>query len=830
MDDSIFSEPLAAEPSFESGLDGTSGRGEDPSLPGDKGCEPPPAAAEAHGGDPSTVVSVEFSSKIVSADHLAIAGQIFNQQFTVSAGGEAIELSARHFASRTARELEACAEELVFEAREIEALRSSFEETRFLILAGEPEGGKGSLGLLLGARLIRTLQGKGMLTCQRLGSSVQVDLEKVAGDEAFGHQVVMFEDALAGENSDLRAFLRTVDPLCLKTLRERLRNNSAAILLTASSASLADCERRLESLGILRIIAPPAPDLLVQALRRFAARLPQQGARGEAVDSFLNDRQADLARELRTVPRIARFAHEYLAEVAAGNLPLHQALGRMDDLSQWLTADLAGDLDAQAAVLALVLGSAVPPAAGMPWFAFDDLRRRITELLRRELRLPEEQPSSPAELGRSFLDRARAYVATMPSPLPALVRFRDDRYAQRLWEALVGPARELATLMIPLLRELTLATTAPFLRASAAGALGRLGQIGPTDLAQPFLQLWARQAPPRDDLPGLFLQGSAGSEDKTYRNFCLTTLRDLAFGNNAAVAAVAVRSLGCLGLPDPEVPIRELCGIAQERLPIQIDVLRRVEKEIAEEEIQRRRAGDPQRVAAGLRALHEKSHTLLVGGLVTQDRIRLLGAVQYALAGVLFSQGGDPGPVLCRLTARMKGEPVRLAPLFAYLFLHRQGLIDLLDRYEWRSGAFGTETSRFLLSSRPGERDPEALRELLERIFSALEAFPGFFRSLLEERFFAVLTSWSREGCEVDGLRPTVVRLLSALRAAQNVALRRRMERFLETAPELTVRGSRLRALARDVLDGRSPEAVPAASPRPQRLPAWMGKRGGEGA
>jgi hypothetical protein len=172
----------------------------------------------------------------------------------------------------------------------------------------------------------------------------------------------------------------------------------------------------------------------------------------------------------------------------------------------------------------------------------------------------------------------------------------------------------------------------------------------------------------------------------------------------------------------------------------------------------------------------------------------------------------------------MKAEPVKLAPLFAYLFLHRQGLIDLLDRNKWRSGGAGTATSRFLLASRPGERDPEALRELMERIFSALETFPGFFRSLLEKRFFAILKSWMREGCEILGLRPIVGRLLSALLASRNAALSRRMESFLETDPELSMRGSRLRALARDVLDGKGLEALPPPPARPRRLPAWLGK------
>jgi hypothetical protein len=823
-DQEISQEPL--EPSPEPWEDEAGGQERD--LDEDPYRVPFGGEEEAHDGEPGSI-NIDFASGIVNADDITLAGQIFNQHFNLTAGAaEPVQLSARHFKSRTAGELELCEKELVFEPQEIEKLWSAFEETRVLILAGEPEGGKGSLGLLLSSRLTRTLRWEGLMTCQGLGSGVRIDLEKMAEDKELSRRVVMFEDALAGESSDLKAFLRTVDPFRLTALRERLRKNSAALLLTATSSSLADSERRLESLGILRMVSSPPPDLLVRALRHFAAHLPQLGSRNETVASFLDAHETDLAKELRTVPRAARFAREYLVEVAEGNLSIRQAVARMDDLSHWLTADLAGDLDAQSAVLALVLGSAVPPAAGVPWLAFDDLRRRITELLRKELRIPEDQPSSPPGLGRDYLDRARAHVAALPSPSTGLVRFRDERYPERLWQALLGPARELATLMIPLLRDLALGN-ALVAREIAASALGRLGQIGPNDLAVPLLRDWIQKAANREALAGGFLQGSAGG-DAAYKSLCLSTLRGLAADGGAGAVEAAVRSLSYLGLPDPAVPIRELCGISQERLPVQLDPLREVAEELTAKEEEIRRKADPRQVTPALQALHAQGHGLLMAALVPKERIALLGAVQYALAGVLFSHGGDPGPVLRELLARMKAEPVKLAPLFTYLFLHQRGLIDLLDRHPWRSSAFSTETSRFLLSSRPGERDPEALHELLERIFSTLEAFPGFFRFLLEQRFFEILKSWSREGCEEAGLRPTVVRTLSSLRDSKNMALRRRMERFLETDPDLVVRGSRLRALARDVLDGKGLEAVPETSPRPRRLPAWMGKRAGTDA
>jgi hypothetical protein len=790
-----------------------------------------PAAAPGERSAAGSTVTASFDAQFSYAEHLSIAGQVFNQQFSFPPGmgvAEPVPLAKRHFRLRTTQELDLCRAELVFETQETAELEALFSEERFLVLAGEPEGGKGSLGLLLGAHLTDTFEWQGMLACRGLSQSVQVDLEKLASDGELAQHVVMFEDVLAGENSDLKTFLKTLDTLRLATLKERLHKNSAAILLTATSSSLTGFASRLESLNVLRTLSLPEPDLLVRACYCFAARLPRYGERKEAVGSFLAAHALEIARELKTIPRVARFVQEYLAEAADGNLTLRQALGRMDDLSQWLTIDLARDLEAQAAVLAIALGSATPAAEGMgmPWFAFDDLRRRILERLREELRIPDDQPSSPAGLGRDFLDRARAYVADMPSPLSDLVRFRDERYPQRLWQALIGPARDLATLLIPLLKQLAVKST-PVLREIAAAALGRLGQIGPADLAVPLLRQWTRQPVAREDLPGFFLQGSIGSNDETYKDFCLSTLRDLALGDEIGAAEAAVRNLGQLGIPEPEVPIRELCRIAQERLTVQMDELRDLEKEIAAREEQIRR--QPRSTSSTRQMLHEQSLDLMTATLVPKEQIRLLGAIQYGLAGVLLSQTGDPGPVLRKLSARMKADATQLAPVLAYLFLHRRGLIDLLDRYKWRTAAFSQETSRFLLSARPGESDPKALAELLDRIFLTLDAFPGFFRFLLEERFLAILKAWCREGCEIDGLRPVVAELLSALLAAKRGTLRRSLERFLETDADFRMSGTRLRALARDVLHGNlTTETAPPAAVHPRRLPAWIGRRAGE--
>lgn len=789
-----------------------------------------PFDENAEEGDfwPETGNSVRFQSEHVTAGAIDVAGTIIKQLNVTMASGavELVQLSIHHFRTRTPEELDLCETELVFEPEAVEELRWSLEETRLLILSGEPESGKGSTALLLASKMTKALRLKGLLTCYGLDSTVQIDPEKIASTSSFSRHVVMFEDALASDSSSFKEFIKSIDSVRLATLTERLRRNGSAIVLTVSSHNILDYEKRLASLGLLKHVTPPRRHLLLEALHRFVERLPQEGEQREALVALVSEIEGDLARELKTIPRIARFVQEYLGEIAKGNLTLRQALARMDDLSQWLTVDLAGDLDAQAAALALVLGSAVPPAVGVPWFPFDHLRRRIVDRLRKELRLPDDEPLSSVVLGRAaFLQRARAHVVPMPSPLPDLARFRDDRYPQRLWHALLGPARELSTLLLPLLKELTLDCD-PFLRASAASALGRLGQIGPTYLATPILQEWARDESAPEDSLGFFLQGIVASEDTGYRDFCLGALRQLALQDDPTVAQRAIHGLRLLGRPDPAVPIRELCILSRSRLPIQTERLRLVERDIVATEERVRSGPNPRKVFRDLRVLHAQSQVLMMVALVPEERIHLLGAIRFSLAGVLFSQGGDPGPVLRELITWMKAEPAKLAPLFTYLFLHRKGLIDLLDHHKWISGAFGTKPcSRFLLSASRGPEEAAVLREFLERIFRTLQVFPGLFQFLLEQRFLQILKNWSQEGCQVIGLRPTVVSLLCGLQASENPYLAKTVARFLRTDQHFTAKGSRLRALAVDVLNRRGLAPVTAASPRARRLPAWMRKQ-----
>jgi hypothetical protein len=458
--------------------------------------------------DINSSISVGIQSGSISGETIKTAGVLIEQLNVLwdRTSSVTVKLSAQHFRSWAPEDLERYEKELISESSSVEKLIQILEEKRFLILIGDPEVGKGSTALLAASILIRRKKLKGALSCQSLDTTVRVDLDEISGAASFRQQVVLLEDALAGENPDLIRFLRNLEIVRYETLTARLKKNGSVIVITVASHTIEAWKTRLDNLGILHPIDLPSAELQCLALRRFAERLPVVGPPREALMAFLNANEKDLAHDLGAVPKIARFVQEYLRDVAEGQLMLRQALDRMDDLSEWLMNDLAGDLDAQAAVLSLVLGSAASLTVGVPWFAFDRMRRMILDLLRRELRIPDDQPLPPQELGRGpvFLDRARARVVEMPAPLSDLVRFKDDRYSRRLWQALLGRGRSFATMLLPLLQDLT-SDADPFLQASAARALGRIGQIEPIHHAAPCLRAWTLGAEPNADLAAAFL-------------------------------------------------------------------------------------------------------------------------------------------------------------------------------------------------------------------------------------------------------------------------------------------------------------------------------------
>ncbi len=770
--------------------------------------------------------SVSVKSDLISAGTFDLAATIIKKQYNftmASATTDTVQLSIHHFRSWSPEELDRCETELVFDPEAMSELERALEDRRILVLCGEAESGKGSTALILASKLTKTLGLQGSLVCQGLDSNVQVDLEKICGQRSFQRHVVMLEDALVGESSSLKDFVKTIDGVRVANLSQRLERNDSVLVITATPHSLSEHQKRLEGLGILKLVGTASAELLWRAFQRSVERLPQAPERREELAAVVTEIKANLPPELNTIPRIARFVHDYLGEILEGNLTIQQALSRMDDLSQWLTTDLSGDLDAQAAVLAIVLGSAVPPAAGVPWLLFDQLRRKIVDLFLRELRISDDKPLSTAGFGSTaFLRRARAHIVSMPSPLQDLVRFRDDRYPRRLWQALLGSARGIATLLVPLLKELSHHSEDLYFRACAAAALGRLGQIGPTSLAVPIIEEWARDTSTPDDLLGFFLQGIVASENDGYMDFCLAVLRHQASQEDLAVAQTVVHAWRHLGCRDPALPIRELCLIVRSRLPIQIDQLRLVEREVVAEEEKIRGAGDSRKVARELRVFQAQLFVVMAAALVPAERIPLVGAIRYSLAGVLFSQGGNLGPVLSELTARMRKEPTKLAPLFAYLFLHRRGLFDLLDQHKWISSSLSlAPCSRFLITASRGPEDAATLIQFLEKIFGTLQTFPGVFQLVLEQRLLQVLRNWSKEGCQVIELRTTVIGLLNSLKSAGNPYLAKTVIHFLRTDRHFLTKGSRLHALGTDVLNGRGMDPIPVPLAT-RRLPRWM--------
>jgi hypothetical protein len=179
--------------------------------------------------------------------------------------------------------------------------------------------------------------------------------------------------------------------------------------------------------------------------------------------------------------------------------------------------------------------------------------------------------------------------------------------------------------------------------------------------------------------------------------------------------------------------------------------------------------------------------------------------------------------VVAELNVWLQEEPAKLSPLLTFLFLHRRGLFDLLDRYRWIPSFTTEPCSRYLLSAWEGEAEARELLKFLAAMLQGITFYPGIFRSLLRDRLLQTLKRWIREACEVLALRPVVLGLLVGLLEAEETTGGRAIFDFLKYDRELRVEGSRPRALAVEALTGGSwPRALIPRIERPRRAPRWF--------
>jgi len=708
-------------------------------------------------------------------------------------------LSPGHFETWSPSRLQKEVGELESDEALISNLVATLMERRILILVGEPELGKAAIAMLMANQICRQAEASGMSLCQRLEGAVRIDFNELTGDESAYHdQLLIIKDAFAWHNADLQRFCAEMTLTTARSYADRLKEVDSYLVLTSDSSKLQETAS-LQNLGILQQMQRPAPDLLAKGFKHHAVHLMKVlGERAiptdkvKKVEEFVNSNGPALAEKLGTFPRVARFVRDYLVSTAEEHLTEEQALERMDDLRRWLLSDLIEDFDAFCFALALVLCSGTRPE-GIPWLRFERVRRVVETALRRELRRStKDREVRELCLHEAVVAKARAEIVRSPFPEGDIIRFTDERYPVRLWQVLTGPGRNLLALLLPLLHSM-LHERDLFQQEVAAQALGRIGQLDPTFVTTPLLYNWIHgEQADQAEILGQLLQGVMSSGDHSYRNGHLALLLQTAVGGNLKAARAAVVSLKGVGNIDLQAALAGLRHVLNDRVEIAWDVLneavsmlREFEESVSREE------------------LREAGWVVLSTGFASEEGAFILGAVQYTIAGLMFSLL-DLTPVLEGLADWMVEDKENLAPLVVFLFLHERGLANLMRRYkltivrDWRAKPMRCDRIVYALGA--GDEANKRVQTFLLRIFRSLSRFPGLFREILRAELFAKLKDWAQEACEVPVLRDAVVQLLAELRNSRDAELSAAIDRWLRGDHDFANRESELHKIAVDVL------------------------------
>lgn len=741
-------------------------------LPGDGFGEPTPDGAEAadepsaeegaregkdddDGSEPARPREgpASLTGRIVvgaaQGEHVTIAETVQIGDFRTRAPER---LTGKHCESLDLRSLARRLRGMEWPPETLRPLEEHAGRSRFLILSGESGLGKGALALALAERLLRRRPGpRRALLAGRPSRDLQVDLARLAREQE--ESVLVFEDAFVHDNASLCRLVEELDTHRLRSLDESLGAAGCWVLLTTNPESLPGDATRLDGLEVRLPLAQPPLAELRRCLHRLAQlRLGGDGCGDEdraAVERLLDGSADAICERLRTLPRISAFVEGYLLTASHGRIEWEAAADRLDGLADWLFEELPEDPAAWSFALALTLAGAVPALGDPQLFAFDALWRQLDGALREEL-AGEAAPARPLAalgVGERLLRRTRSEIA---GSRPPTVRFRDPETSERLWRALLdGPGRQVAGLLVGWLRPM-LEADDPFLRETAARALGRLGVLEPAHVALPLVERWVRGGDSRcsDGTLGGLLQGAHASGDDDYRRAALRRLSAAVDRRKTASWIGRAAALRDLGEVDLGLAMDELRLAFADEARVLVERLWRAHQETYRklDRMAAQRAGkvsDP--VRRRLFADAVERH-------VPKRAEEAFRAFRYGLTGLGLIR--DPVDVLDRLRPWLAasvedetaGRPAAWAGATALALLSEHGVLHLWEErpISLPIGAEGGDFafSRLILAVAAGDEAAARLAEALADALAACSHLPPPLARVLHANWRSFLVRW----------------------------------------------------------------------------------------
>lgn len=765
-----------------------------------------------NGKNGSDTASVNVSS---ARDGNLIAGMIQAESlYTVSigeffaegqGGSESAKLRVQDFWSLSYIELEKTTNTTVCDQTELQRLVGSLLNHRILLLEGAPEIGKRHLA----TKLASLLGNQGRIEeLRRLRSPVsrttKVNLETLLAKGRIEKSLILIENAFHSGNEDLACIAKDTDSAARDALEIRLRETRSWLILTYDEDRCPDLHPAM--LERRERIRGPQAEQLEDFLKSCAVhrlirdRWPYEEERSRRLDLILEQESKSIVQALGSAPRIERFVVDQLSlALSDTNWTLDRALARAESLESWLIEDIGSDLDALAYVLALTVCHVKHVEQPIRWFQFDALRRSLVEYLRRQLGGEQKEPRHPRELCTEPELMRRLQVEIVGDPEGDLIRFIDDRRAEKIWKSLFGKGRQLAGILVSWLEEVA-GHDMYLLRRRAGWVLGLLSQLDHAGICRRLLSIWSQKSSEPRHLHaaslGALVQSAFLSEDKQLSHAVVGWVRILLRGSVVNEVKAGLLCLRDLGLGDLRLAVAEMKLILEKWLLPCLDGLEETDLNLKEKRRAYKKTRSYRLHGDVRRAYEDAFKTRLDLEMARlfplKAEFRILLAAQHSLIALGLQCGVIA--LLKELHHWFSAKDGELAPLAALMFLRPRGLASSLDRFLLASSEDKDDTiesSPFLIGLWSEAQGASVLADFLLEVYLGASQLPTSFKHVLVDNWVGLVEGWTRQAARTDLFHEPVMDLWRRLLRAPDLELRGRLNDLLEN-PEWCVPGTLL--------------------------------------
>jgi hypothetical protein len=625
---------------------------------------------------------------------------------------------------------------------------------------------------------------------------------------------VIFENALTFCNYDLLGFLGQLNEYSVSHFADRLKKDNSYLIFTVSPSEAAHLQPKLGDKDLHYELKHLSDELLLKGLERTLAQLARSPRIAPKRLKQLQEpkEQALLIADLKTMPRIAQFAKDYLCDSGATEVEadLREAIRRLEDITSWFHHELVNDFEEWCFTLSLGLAHCLNDARGVSWIDFEYLRRAVWQCLKRDPELfpprfgSNEQPSvelserPPALVDDPLLERSRARILKDPNSLADLIHFSDDSYSQKLWDILLKHHRRILTLLLPRLREMAEDHTGkydPGQRVLCAQIIGRIGEIDPERVSLTLVDRWINSDDARDRATiGALYQGILASRDERYRRYFLELLEFLSTPNDSDVepeapetheASLVVSNASedykeeknrlltailvylQLGAYDLSLTIKGLERIAQGKLVPLMEDVQRIGRLI--ENTRNAFAQESSAETAIGLWIYQDMLGDLAARLFNQESRTFVG-VQYALG--TLSLNTNPIIVFKELRHWIESSNQATGALVALMFLNKDGIAAMLESRQVEvsndeSATVDRKTCNpMIVALTAGQESVLEMARFLATMFESFSVkfiFPKEFMRYLRESFLFHLQAWVEESLPIESCRKATEQLFVEL-------------------------------------------------------------------